>query len=77
MGVRGLFVLGLGSRWRPSCATGPAGRRDGGRRRLRPGHLLWASPATLLWRERLRARGLVGVPLVLVSTTLALAVGAA
>ena len=50
--------------------------------------LLWGSLATLLWRERLRARGLdvsprqfataglVGVPLVLVSTTLALSVAA-
>jgi arsenical pump membrane protein len=49
--------------------------------------LLWGSLATLLWRERLRARGLdvsarqfavsgvVGVPLVLVSSTVALAVG--
>jgi arsenical pump membrane protein len=50
--------------------------------------LLWGSLATLLWRERLRARGLdvsprqfataglVGVPLVLVSTTLALSFSA-
>jgi arsenical pump membrane protein len=49
--------------------------------------LIWGSIATLLWRERCRARGvevsarqfaalgLVGVPLVLVTTTLALAVG--
>ncbi len=49
--------------------------------------LLWGSLATLLWRERLRARGLdvsarqfaafglVGVPVVLVTTTLALAAG--
>ena len=49
--------------------------------------LLWGSLATLLWRERLRARGLdvsarqfaafglVGVPVVLVTTTHALAAG--
>jgi arsenical pump membrane protein len=49
--------------------------------------LLWGSLATLLWRDRCRSRGvdvsarqfaafgLVGVPIVLVSTTLALAVG--
>jgi len=49
--------------------------------------LIWGSIATLLWRERCRARGLevsarqfaalglVGVPLILVTTTLALAVG--
>ncbi len=49
--------------------------------------LLWGSLATLLWRERLRARGLdvsarqfaafglFGVPVVLVTTTLALAAG--
>jgi arsenical pump membrane protein len=48
--------------------------------------LLWGSLATLLWRERCRARGvevsarqfatlgLVGVPIVLVATTLALTV---
>jgi arsenical pump membrane protein len=48
--------------------------------------LLWGSLATLLWRERCRARGvevsarqfatlgLVGVPVVLVATTLALTV---
>jgi arsenical pump membrane protein len=51
--------------------------------------LLWGSLATLLWRERCRARGvqvsarhfaaigLLGMPLVLVATTVTLALGAA